>query len=373
MNGLEKDGQGAGILHVITTIERGGAENQLLVLVREQVKLGLNVCVVPLKGRLELKEDFEKAGAIVNISLIRKTFLRQIFTLNLIKREFCIVHAHLPRAELITSLIKKKKGALVFSKHNAEPFFPKLGPILSRFLSRYVSMRADAIIAISTAVKEFMLSNSEVGKNSPIDVIHYGYDKSPFQLYLDKDLSKVRAESEQLVLTISRLVSQKDLFTLVMAFELCQRALPNIELVIFGEGPLLRELNLLCKKIKVSGKVHFLGRTSNPRGAIAAADLFALTSKYEGFGLVLLEAMCANTPIVAANNPAAIEVLGDQHPLLFQVGDIEDLANKIIKFFKSKDESEAIKTYQKERLSLYNPQDMAKKILRLYERELESK
>ena len=48
------------IVHLITTLERGGAEKQLLVLVREQLKLGYEVEIYPLKGQVELKNDFEK-------------------------------------------------------------------------------------------------------------------------------------------------------------------------------------------------------------------------------------------------------------------------------------------------------------------------
>ena len=72
------------IIHLITTIERGGAEKQLLTLVREQVKSGLGVEVFFLKGAPELKQEFENCGAAVNQILLKKSFIQQI---NILKKQ----------------------------------------------------------------------------------------------------------------------------------------------------------------------------------------------------------------------------------------------------------------------------------------------
>jgi hypothetical protein len=69
------------ILHTITTIERGGAENQLLLLVREQIKKGHEVTVLPLKGDLELKDSFLGYGAKIEASICKLGIISQILTL----------------------------------------------------------------------------------------------------------------------------------------------------------------------------------------------------------------------------------------------------------------------------------------------------
>ena len=63
------------VLHVITTINRGGAENQLLVLVREQIKSGMEVSVLYLKGDPELEQDFSNAGAKVLHDIANHQFI----------------------------------------------------------------------------------------------------------------------------------------------------------------------------------------------------------------------------------------------------------------------------------------------------------
>ena len=67
------------ILHVITTIDRGGAENQLLVLAKKQGQMGHKVCILPLKGDFELQQEFIKNGANVNLSVLKSRFLIRKF------------------------------------------------------------------------------------------------------------------------------------------------------------------------------------------------------------------------------------------------------------------------------------------------------
>ena len=69
------------VSHLITTVERGGAENQLLVLVKEQIASGWHVEVIPLKGPLELKSELDDLGAQLDLSLHNKPILAQIFIL----------------------------------------------------------------------------------------------------------------------------------------------------------------------------------------------------------------------------------------------------------------------------------------------------
>ena len=93
------------IIHLITTIELGGAENQLLTLAKHQVRQGLEVEVFYLKGRPELKTKFEILGVKINSSLVDQPFVFQVTKFRkLIRANECPVHTHLPQAELVASL-----------------------------------------------------------------------------------------------------------------------------------------------------------------------------------------------------------------------------------------------------------------------------
>jgi glycosyltransferase involved in cell wall biosynthesis len=169
-----------------------------------------------------------------------------------------------------------------------------------------------------------------------------------------------------LLLTISRLTEQKDLPTLLNAFSLSKKSIPDLELIIFGEGELLESLSVLSEELNISSSVHFLGKTSNPRGAMRAADLFVLSSKYEGFGLVLVEAMTATIPIVAAKNSAIPEVIGEKHPLLFETGNPDELSSKINYCLGSNELRESVLNYQDARLEFFDPARMSEKINEVY-------
>jgi glycosyltransferase involved in cell wall biosynthesis len=80
---------------------------------------------------------------------------------------------------------------------------------------------------------------------------------------------------------------------------------------ILGEGPEQARLEALARERGVASFVKFVGFQSNPWRFIARADVFALTSAYEGFGNVLIEAMACGTPVVATKSPGTVEIVED--------------------------------------------------------------
>ena len=165
------------ITHLITTIERGGAEKQLLTLASEQVQSGLTVEVIFLKGKSELKKEFEESGVEVNKLLAGKNFLKQISLLSkYLRKNPSPVHAHLPKSELLTAIVIPNKY-FVFTRHNSEPFWPGGPRIISNLLSKFVCKRAFQGIAISNAVKSYLIKRGEIPNEYTIDVVYYGFQK----------------------------------------------------------------------------------------------------------------------------------------------------------------------------------------------------
>ena len=166
--------------------------------------------------------------------------------------------------------------------------------------------------------------------------------------------------------TIGRLVPQKDYPTLLIAFSNVLKSVPNIELYVVGEGYLQKDLINLSQSLGINGKVHWLGKTEYIKEFLSKIDLFILPSKYEGFGLVLLEAMVAKKPIVAANNSAIPEVLGKTYEGLFSTSDISALAQQIKIAISDKNFSERLVQSYSSQLSSFDPSDMNKYIKSIY-------
>ena len=352
------------IVHVITTIQRGGAENQLLILVREQVKLGFDIQVAYLKERPELESEFVRAGARILHNIANRNPAIQIIVLRrILNDQNIVVHGHLPRAELIARFALNKNRFIV-TRHNSEKFFPKLPNIFSSFLSRVVTKRASAVIAISKAVAKFLISQKELINLEKLRIIHYGYTPS---FNIDRLTQKkcIQNLQEIYIGTISRLTQQKDLPTLIRAFSMFINDFPNSKLVIVGDGDKLDQLKDLCKALDVEHEVEWVGRTNLISMQLMRLDIFVLSSLYEGFGLVLLECMDAGVPILASNVSAIPEVLGENFPGLAQPGNAHEFYKKLIELSNPLVRQRVL-NLQNQRLAFFDAQNMCEKVIKTY-------
>ena len=122
----------------------------------------------------------------------------------------------------------------------------------------------------------------------------------------------------------------------------------------------------MSKSLGVDDKVHWLGKTEYITEFLSKIDLFILPSKYEGFGLVLLEAMVAKKPIIAANNSAIPEVLGKTYEGLFLTGNVKALAQQIKTAISDKNFSERLVQSYSSQLNLFDPSKMNTNIEKVY-------
>jgi glycosyltransferase involved in cell wall biosynthesis len=356
------------ITHLITTIELGGAENQLLTLAKNQVKQGLKVEVFYLKGCPDLKTKFENLGVKVNSLLVDKPFIFQVNKFRkFIRTNESPVHTHLPQAELVASLACKK-GRFIVSRHNFEQFWPNKPKLLSVLLSRFVTSRASGAIAISDAIKNYLLSASEISEEFQVSLIHYGFENGVQELPVSNKLTNETLNSTKnfKLGTIGRLVPGKNYPTMLKAVAKITSVAPTVKFFIVGGGSSEKVLIKMCKELSIEDNVIWLGRTEHIREFLSKIDLFIFASKGEGFGLVLLEAMLANKPIFAANNSAIPEVLGSNYKGLFSTDDYELLSEKIIDLMNDHTKSELLVSDYKEQIKLFDPTDMAASVLKVY-------
>lgn len=354
------------ICHVITTLERGGAENQLLVLVREQIRRGHSVTIFPLKNNLELRDTLVEVGALVDTRFLNKKFLLQLKTILRSKLfEFDVVHAHLPQAELLTALTAKNKR--VISRHFGGQFYPGRNKFLSRILSRIATHNCAYVVAISASVQLQLIENKEVSDVRKIKVVEYGFRASDYIKGIEAmELNKPELPGEIVIGTLARLSPEKDLTTLIKAFAICTKTVGfKGKLEIYGDGPERQKLAALIKELGVTSKVVLAGRTMSPASKMANFDLFILTSVFEGFGMVLLEAMACKRPIICSNISTAKEVLGDEGAAIyFEPGNEVDLSDKLLNWRKILHPQ--FHEAQINRLSMYSAATMEDKMQEIY-------
>ena len=330
------------ILHVMTGIDRGGAENHLFDLVSGQLAAGHTVEVAYLKGGGYWAAALRRSGAAVHaLGLGFYGDPRPVLRLRqMIARDgFDLIHAHLPPAELYARLalqgISPSTLPLVISKHNDCPFHPSLPG--EKALGRWVARRASAVIAISDAVRRYMVGVAGL-EEEQVETIFYGLDVRPFDCALPEKSATLRRgwgadDATLLVGFVGRFVEQKSIDTLIRAFAIfCRKEPRDAKLVIVGAGPLESALRRAAEASGVAERVVWAGFHEDIVDVMHAFDVFALTSRHEGFGLVLVEAMAARRPVVATRTGAIGEVVvNGETGFLAEPGDAASVADALAK------------------------------------------
>lgn len=326
------------LLHVTTTLSRGGAENHVAELVRHQRSLGAPVCVAFLRGTGSWAPELVSLGAeIHNLELKFYGDLSPLLKLRrlITRKKPALIHAHMPPAELYSRLAllgaAGRSLPLIITKHNAEPFYP--GP-LHALMGRIVARRASCVIAISDAVRRYMTGPGLGLPAEQIETIHYGIDPTPFREVSDADALALRRswdvpDHAVLIGFVGRFVPQKSLDTLLEGFaRLKASGGTDARLALVGTGPLEGILRRQAEQRGIADDIVWPGFREDIPTVMRAFDIFTLPSTYEGLGLVLLEAMAAGRPVVANRASAIPEVVVDQVTgLLVSIGNHDELAH----------------------------------------------
>ena len=177
----------------------------------------------------------------------------------------------------------------VSTRHNDDRYL--LGPF--RYVDRAFARRARRLIAISDAVRLFL----ERAGHDPrkLITIRYGLDELPPAPSSPTPAEAGIPADAPLALAVGRLIEQKDHETLLLAFARVRAEHPDARLAILGGGPLEAETRALAESLGIGDAVSLPGRTEI-RDWLERADVFVHTSRWEGFGIVLLEAMLAGLP-----------------------------------------------------------------------------
>lgn len=198
--------------------------------------------------------------------------------------------------------------------------------------------RADAVIAVSKAVGDDLADNFAVERHrlrvvpNPVDL------KQIADLTGAEVPEDIFSDGVPVILAVGRLSREKGHDLLLHAFARA-RASFAVRLVIVGEGREEASLRKLSLALGIDGDVVFLGYQANPFKYMARSTLFVLPSTYEGFALVLVEAMTCGLPVVATRSYQGIEEIVEpgETGLLVEVGDEEALTAAILRLLGDAD------------------------------------
>jgi glycosyltransferase involved in cell wall biosynthesis len=280
------------IAFLIPTLSVGGGE-KLTVDLAESLSSYFNVSILLLIDNVRLKVSDK-----VNLHLFpSKNIVKKILNLNsfIEKNNFNIVISVMEQANFINALLSKinTKFIPVYSVHTplsqAFIYRSKLKRIVSNFTYKRLLSKNTNIITVSEGIK------LELERDFSFTNVKRIYN--PINLNKVKELAKERIpmtkKSGVTFISVGRLVCIKGHVDLILAFKLFKDTCSNSRLLIIGSGELYEELNKLILVNSLEDSVYLLGEVINPFPYFLISDLYVCSSKFEGFGLTILESMAS--------------------------------------------------------------------------------
>ncbi len=203
-----------------------------------------------------------------------------------------------------------------------------LTKILIKKLITFFYNKTDYLACVSKELAKNFQTNFNLKKH--VIAIYNGNPHAPAR-YSNK-VKSLPKRKKNVLISVSRLTKQKDHETLIKAFSLVEKGVPNTELWILSDGPERNHLIKQVKMLKLSKKIKFLGWVKSIYPYIDKAQIFVLSSKREGFAYCLTEAMAQGIPVISTDtNFGPREVLDNgKYGILVPEGDVDKLKNAII-------------------------------------------
>lgn len=367
------------ILHIINNLGSGGAEKlieDLLPLMNN--KEGINVDLLLLTDKNNVfDKKLNKNGIQIKIVPTKKIYnpLNIYYIRKYIKKgQYDVVHVHLFPSfywvSFASKLIFKNKPKFVFTEHNTHNKRRETGYL--RIIEKFVYSSYDKIISISQQTQINLIKWLKSKNNGRFLVIENGIDLKKFKEakpYLKHEINSKFDEDTILICMVGRFFEQKDQPTLIKAMK---HTPANVHLLLVGEGPLKVKNEELVKQVNLEERVHFLGFRDDVPRILKTVDIVVLSSKWEGFGLAAVEGMAAGKPVVASDVPGLREIVTG-FGLIFEVGNSEELANKINKLINDPIKYNEIAKKCKLRANSYSIEKMVDEYIEQYKILLDNK
>jgi glycosyltransferase involved in cell wall biosynthesis len=338
------------ILIFCASMHKGGAERVISLLLKELEKeRSIKVYFMMMEDGIEY--DLPKFITPIVLSNSKKSGIQKLLELPFValklkkyikENDIDTVMSFLYRSNYINILAKifgsSHKSIInirsTTSRYKNEGLLGKV----NLFLINSLFDKANLIISNSKGVDEDLKSLMSITTNTkviynPVDIEYINSKKD-----ICEDIDFEFKENKKHIISVGRLIPLKRNIDLIKAFFELQKNDDNLELIFLGDGILKEELISECIKLEIKEKVHFFGNVKNPFYYLKKSDLFVLNSEIEGFPNVLVEAMACGLPVISSDcKSGPREILEDEkYGLLYPVGDIEQLKNKI-KFYLYED------------------------------------
>jgi len=329
---------------VIPSMNNGGAQRVMSNIANYWAMHGNDVSLVTLDS---IKNDFYSLDKCINRvglnlygdsvtkyqsiknNLVRLARLRE----EIKKSRPDVIISFLDRMNVMTLVASIGMSIPVIVSEHTDPRQSPPGGIWSP-LRVWVYKWASAVVVLTNELRDVL---SEFVPQSRVHVI----PNAALPVKKNTIATSLPDISSPYIIAMGRLVSLKGFDVLLTAFSKINDN--NWSLVILGDGPEYENLDLLAKKLGIENSVHLPGNIQNPSDLLFGAEMFVLSSRYEGFPMALIEAMSCGLPVISFDCPTGPNeiIRNGVDGILVAPGDVESLADAMKRLMK--DESGRVK------------------------------
>jgi len=346
------------IVLVISSLASGGAERVLSTIANYWSRNGNRVTLITLNAKgcdfYETDEKIERIGLDVfrPSKSIFDALLSNYKRYSVLRRALKnanpdIIISFVDRTNVLTLLSSTGLSIPVVVSERIDPRSHPAGKGFNK-LRRFLYRKASTVVAQTDSVKNWMMdylgTDNVVSFPNPIDIGKSAHIES-------NDILQ-----GNVIVTVGRLWSQKGHDVLITAFSRVVSHHPDWRLVIFGEGYLRDDLEKMVKELGLENSVFLPGRVKNPENIIGNADIFVLSSRYEGFPNALLEAMACSLPVISTDcNSGPSEIINNNvDGILVPTGDDKALSDSLIRLINNPGDRHKLGTAASESVKRYS-------------------
>jgi glycosyltransferase involved in cell wall biosynthesis len=319
------------ILLLIKGLGRGGAEQLLLNAAPylDQSRFDYRIAYL-LPWKNALSEELASHGLAIDCLGNRADWARRLRHL-VLAEQIDLVHAHAPYPAVGARVALMGTGCvLVYTEHNVwESYRP-----LTRLANMMTFSRNDHVFTVSDHVRTSIRLPRQLQRSmrGRIETLYHGLDQAGMTPWRRDGVRRELGLDDHvpLVGNVANLRPQKGHRFLLAATAIVRRTIPDVKLVLVGQGPQLDAIRRQIERLHLDESVILTGFRDDAQRVMSAFDVFALPSVHEGLSIALVEALALGKPVVAYRAGGIPEVVNHgEHGFLVDPGDVEGLASGI--------------------------------------------
>ncbi|EXJ23320.1 Alpha-1,4-N-acetylgalactosamine transferase PglH [Alkalibacterium sp. AK22] len=327
------------ILFVAENLTYGGAPRRFVELANEMSNRGAQVSILLLSGYNRLKnvidkdiEIIEKSSSITTSNWFKRNVFQRLKKIKIIRNElnisdYDIVISFNDMTNIDVLLLKYVKKFNIIISERSDPYYNNW---YLKFLKKILFKKANGVVFQTEGARDFF--DSKVKKNSTI---------IPNPISSKNQFNRYDVQTKKIIVNVARFwLYQKRQDILLKAFKEFNKKYPSYKLVLFGDGPDENKIKKIIIELGLENHVILAGVSDNLIEEIKIAEIFVLTSDFEGMPNALIEAMAVGLPVVSTDcSPGGSRYLinNNLNGLLVDRGNHIEVCNAMLKIADNPD------------------------------------